>query len=575
MSLNSLFKLACNDNNQPAIEALIIEGANPFEVYGEYLQNGNAPFKEWYNSYLRQALNNINNLSNDQLQIVAFLVKVPFDGSNINETTVNVKYNIEQHRLFPIWFQFVNRLTSGTPDQTPDQINTAFTTNLSASLTPSTKLVNPHVLAFDGVILDKYEEGYDTFGIATPLITAKPTPARPSPQSNFRDFSLYEVESAFRNHGLPMEILKHPITPLGLHYLLIHFDIPTQLKAQNYSITVQGRVKNNLTISLEELKNGPVQHRIVTMQCAGVGRGLVNPRSVYVPWSKECIGTYVWTGTPLKHVLNRAGLLEDAKEIVFTGWDTGVDLGVEHAFEKAIPIDVAMNGDVMLCWAHNDVPLLPQHGFPLRVIVPGYYGTYSVKWLRAITVIKETFNGVQQQVYTERRSYSGPDTGQHFTYQDVDSLICPPGITDFLARHRFLQPGKHTLQGIALSGEAKIKKVQVSVDGLQTWTNAKLKFISTDQYAWVLWFYDWEVQEEGDYVISSRAYDEAGNVQYLNPEYDWNRTCMGITSVERLRITVKNNIGISENFIPSNAQLIVPGASVPNPVSEMTLAPTK
>jgi DMSO/TMAO reductase YedYZ molybdopterin-dependent catalytic subunit len=565
---------ACNNNNQKKITELIILGADPFLIYGIYLQDANAPFKEWYNSYLKNALKNINILTTYDLDIVAKLVKVDTSGLSRTSIIKLVTNNISQHILFPIWYQHINSLNSGTLDQTPNEVNKSFVTNTSARLTPSTPLVNPYTLAFNDVIIDSNEQGYGTHGIATPDLTGKPTSTRPQPQSNFRDFSLYEVALAFRCHGFPMEAMNYPITPLGLHFLLIHFDIPTQLVAQDYKITVGGQVINPLIISLDELKKGPVVERIVTMQCAGVGRGLVNPRPVYVPWSKECIGTYKWTGTPLKNVLERAGLLEDALEVVFTGWDTGVDLGIEHAYEKAISIEEALNGDVMLCWAQNDVALLPQHGFPLRVIIPSYYGSYSVKWLRAITVIKEKFKGVQQNVYTEKRTYNGSDNGVHFSKKDIDSLILPPGIPDLLTRHRFIAPGKIILKGYALSGWAKIKRVEVSVDCLKTWNDAKLIFISNEYYAWVRWEYEWNPIEEGNYTIASRAYDEAGNVQFLNPENDWNRTAMGITSVERLFITVKNNIGISKDCIPSNAQLIIPGATIPIPVSEMKCVKT-
>ena len=431
--------------------------------------------------------------------------------------------------------------------------------------------VNPHSLAFDGIILDKQEEAYNTHGIATPELTGHPTPTRPKPQKNWRDFSIYEVALAFRNHGLTMEALIYPLTPLGLHYTLIHFDIPTNLSSNNYIIKVGGCVSNPFSISLDELKKGPITDQVVTMQCAGVGRGLVNPRPIYVPWSKECVGTYKWTGVPLKYILDKAKVSDNAVQVVFTGYDVGVDLGVEHNYEKAISIEEALNGEAMLCWAHNDVPLLPQHGFPLRVIIPSHYGSYSVKWLKAITVINTTFEGVQQNVYTQKRSLDGTDKGVHFIKKMVDSLILPPGVPDLLTRHRFLAPGKTILKGTAWSGFNTIKKVEISVDNLKTWKDSKLIHNFKDKYAWVHWEYNWNPINEGEYVIASRAYDMNGNVQLLNPEYDWNRTGMGITSVERLIITVKKNIGISAKYIPSDAQLIVKDAVVPKPVDEMKL----
>lgn len=103
-----------------------------------------------------------------------------------------------------------------------------------------------------------------------------------------------------------------------------------------------------------------------------------------MPWSDGAIGTYQWIGTPLRPLVEQAGLLGDAVEIVFTGWDTGVDLGIEHAYERSLPVADALHPEVMLAWAANGQTLLPEHGYPLRLIVPSWHGMASVKWLRAI-----------------------------------------------------------------------------------------------------------------------------------------------------------------------------------------------
>ena len=559
----SLLLLASNNNDKHHIEHYINEGADPYSIFGEYLENSPSPFREWFNEYLHQwKTNQSSKSSTKQLHFLGKLLKINDHGQLSKlELLKKINNNLDQHIKFPIWFQHINAKKNNIDDQTPNIINAHYP-----------KGQNPHTLCFENTILDPKEQAFDTHGIATPELTGKPTPFRPNPQKNWRDFSIYEIALAFRNHGFPMEALSYPITPLGLHYTLIHFDIPTHLKAQNYTISIGGQVNHPFTISLDELMQGPIVEQVVTMQCAGVGRGLVNPRPVYVPWSKECVGTYKWTGTPLKYVLERAGLLNTAVEVVFTGNDTGVDLGVEHSYEKAIPLDEAINGDVMLCWANNDVPLLPQHGFPLRVIVPNYYGSYSVKWLRAITVVDKKFDGVQQNVYSQRRTFDGNDKGVHFTKKQVDSLILPPGISDLLTRHRFLAPGTTTLKGTAWSGVDVIDRVEISVDNLKTWTDAKIVHRFKNKYGWVQWEYEWNPIKEGDYVIASRAYDKAGNSQLLNPECDWNRTGMGITSVERLVITVKKDIGCSKYYIPSNPQLIVKGAIVPKPPSEIVLA---
>ena len=186
----------------------------------------------------------------------------------------------------------------------------------------------------------------------------EPTVERPGPQEHWRDFSAAETTLAFRNHGMHAELLREPITPLGAHYLLIHFDIPA-LSAAGYELAVQGRVRHQLSLSLDDNKSRPVVTQDVTMECAGTGRSTVHPRSVYVPWDKEDIGTYRWTGTPLRPILEQAGLLSDTVEVLFTGWDRWVDLGVEHAFERSLPIAEALRDEVMVAWDANGQQLLP------------------------------------------------------------------------------------------------------------------------------------------------------------------------------------------------------------------------
>ncbi len=226
-------------------------------------------------------------------------------------------------------------------------------------------------------------------------IPDNPTSQRPDPQVNADDYSEAEVALAFRNHGMQNEALQLPITPIGEHYLLTHFD--TQfLDAENYVIAIGGSVASPYRLSLQAIQARQAVEQVVTMQCAGVGRRSLTPRPVYVPWNKEAIGTYTWTGTPLAPLLAAAGIMPNAVEVLFSGWDHGVDLGVEHVFERSLPIDEAMRPEVMLCWAHNNETLTPEHGFPLRLIVPSWYGMASVKWLRAITVLPEPFQGVEQ-----------------------------------------------------------------------------------------------------------------------------------------------------------------------------------
>lgn len=387
------------------------------------------------------------------------------------------------------------------------------------------------------------------------------TVERPEPQANWRDFSAAETTLAFRNHGMQAELLREPITPLGAHYLLIHFDIP-KLSAVNYAITIDGRVRTPSRVSLAALKRRRTVTQAVTMECAGTGRATVHPRSVYVPWSKEDIGTYQWTGTPLKSLLQEAGLLDDAVEILFTGWDVGIDLGVEHAFERSLPIAEALRDEVMLAWAANGQTLLPQHGFPLRLVVPRWYGMASVKWLRAITVLSEPFKGVEQSKVYRYQQVKG-EPGDPVTIKRVLSVMAPPGLPDAISRHRYLAPGRHTVTGTAWSGSGRITRVEFSADGGTSWRDAELKRVLPDPYAWIQWNAHWDVGSPGKFTLACRATDEAGNVQPLDPQSRWNRQGMGINGVQRVAVTVQEGVGGSRLEVPSRARAALGGAEVP------------
>ena len=359
----------------------------------------------------------------------------------------------------------------------------------------------------------------------------RPTPDRPPPSADLVSYE--ETVLAFRCHGFHSEFLDRPITPLGSHYLLIHFDVP-QLTAPGYAITIGGRVANPTTLSLEQIKQRPAVTQPTILECAGTGRSFGHPRAIYVPWFSEAIGVYEYTGTPLRPILEQAGLLDDATEVVFTGWDEGIDLGTRHAFERALPIDEAMKPEVLLAWEANGQPLPPAHGFPLRLVVPTWYGMASVKWLKSITVIDHTFQGEEQkQVY--RGAFGSSDSGRPIQKKAVRSATMPPGVPDAISRHRFVAPGTTVLEGKAWSGEGRIVRVEVSTDDRRTWRPATLH-APVSQFAWTPWTFTWDVRRRGEYVISSRATDSAGNIQPLRPF--WNVQGMAQNGVERIGVTV-------------------------------------
>jgi sulfane dehydrogenase subunit SoxC len=180
----------------------------------------------------------------------------------------------------------------------------------------------------------------------------------------------------------------------------------------------------------------------------------------------------------------------------------------------------------------NGQPLPPQHGFPLRLIAPGWYGMVSVKWLSRMTVVAEPFRGVEQDVY--RIKQSEEDEGVPVTRIRVRALMVPPGIPDFLTRMRFLRPGRHRVEGRAWSGRGGVRSVEVSADGGNTWQPAELGAAGSP-LAWRSWTYVWPA-EPGEYELCCRATDDGGDTQPSTQ--NWNTRGVANNAIQRVRVAV-------------------------------------
>jgi len=342
--------------------------------------------------------------------------------------------------------------------------------------------------------------------------------------------SLEELQLAARNHGMPLEALRWPVTPVGLHYLLTHYDVPV-VDPGSWRLAVHG--ERELELSLDELRTRPAAELTVTMECAGNGRARFDPRPVSQPWLNEAIGTARWRGTALRPLLEEAGVPDATVEVLLTGLDRGVEGGEEQAFQRSLPLDEALRDEVLLAYEMNGAPLLPQHGFPLRVIVPGWYGMTNVKWLGRIEFLETPFAGYQNsQGYRLRQTED--DEGVPLDRMQPRSLMVPPGIPEFLTRDRFLEAGEILLEGRAWSGHAPIASVEVSADGGSTWALAELE-PDGERWAWRGWTYRWQA-EHGDHLLCSRARDEVGNEQPL--EMPWNVGGYANNAVQTVRVTV-------------------------------------
>ncbi|MGE5226470.1 MAG: sulfite oxidase [Planctomycetaceae bacterium] len=343
---------------------------------------------------------------------------------------------------------------------------------------------------------------------------------------------LDELSLATRNHGMPLEALRYDRTPIGLHYLLIHYDIPL-VDPTSWRLRVQGAVGRALELSLGDLRAFDARTVEVTMECAGNGRALHEPRPVSQPWLLEAVGTAAWTGVPLRSVLEEAGLAEGAVWVAFQGLDRGLEGGTEQRYERGLTREDALGEDVLLAYEMNGASLPPQHGFPLRLVVPGWYGMTSVKWLARIEALEAPFDGYQNRVAYRWRA-TEDDPGEPLARIAVRALMAPPGIPAFQPRIRHVAAGRVQLEGRAWSGSGPIVRVEVSVDAGGTWSDATLG-PDAPPHAWRRWTFDWDAIP-GEHELCSRATDATGATQPLTAT--WNVGGYTNNAVQRIPVVV-------------------------------------
>jgi DMSO/TMAO reductase YedYZ molybdopterin-dependent catalytic subunit len=348
-------------------------------------------------------------------------------------------------------------------------------------------------------------------------------------------FSLEELELAKRNHGLPLEALRYPITPPGLHYVLTHYDTPA-IDPDSWRLLIGGLVEHPRELSLDDLRAMQSVEAAVTLECAGNGRGRLHPRPFSMPWLEDGVGTARWKGAPLRPLLEEARILTSALELVFRGPDRGFEGGTEQAYERSLGIREALESDALLAYEMNGAPVPPQHGSPVRLIVPGWYGMASVKWLVSIEAVGKPFRGHYQAVaYRVRRE---PDEeGIPVTRILPRAVMIPPGIPSFPERRHTVDLGEVLLEGRAWSGQAAVEAVEVSADGGVTWVEATIERDLDSPWAWCRWRSRWTPEGPGEYELACRARDAAGNAQPLEQVYNLGGYVNN--AVQRVRVTVR------------------------------------
>lgn len=321
------------------------------------------------------------------------------------------------------------------------------------------------------------------------------------------------------NLEMPFETLDGLLTPTELFYVRTHFPIPA-IDRDEWWLHVEGEVEKPFAINYEELLKLESLTISVTLECAGNNRNFLQPAVKGVQWGLGAVGTAEWTGVPLSILLDRAGVKSAACEVVLEGADGGE---LEEAkrpagrlqFARSIPLAKARR-DVLLAYKMNGSDLVPEHGFPLRVVVPGWYAMASVKWLRRIIVTDQPFAGYYQTMdyaYWKRRG----DIGELAPLSDmqIKAEIARPSQSEIVPANSNVR-----VHGAAWTSDAEITKVELSTDGGSTWHETKLLGDSIPN-AWRLWEFNWKTSAAaGPQTLIVRATDSQGRTQPIGRDPD-------------------------------------------------------
>ena len=376
--------------------------------------------------------------------------------------------------------------------------------------------------------------------VAAPVSTAA-TPINPDALNALEPEEAYQ--QAFvagmvvhRAHPLNCEtfipaLIGGVVMPNQRFYVRNHFQIP-QLDASSWRLNVVGLVERPLSLSLRDIVKMPSHTQFVTLECAGNGRSLLSPRVNGEQWNLGAVSTAEWTGVSLAEVLDRAGVKTGAREVVFRGADSGkLDASSEPIrFERSLRMDDAQGSGVLLAYAMNGETLPILHGYPLRVIVPGWYAVASLKWLMEIDVINGEFSGhYQTEAYFFEWQRGGQLVREPVSLQRVRSLITEP------EPDTEVELGELPIRGVAWSGAAPIARIEVRIGG-GPWRDARLVG-ERKRHSWQGWELIAHLEQPGSTVISARATDMAGRTQPESPE--WNRLGYGNNAIQKVRVEVR------------------------------------
>lgn len=334
----------------------------------------------------------------------------------------------------------------------------------------------------------------------------------------------------------PVHLLdKAWITPIENHYVRTHLPTP-KVDLNTWNLTIEGEVNRPLKLSMNDIRGFKETQQTVTLECSGNGRVYSDPPVPGLQWEKGAVGTARWTGIPLRDVLTKAGVKATGKHIIMNGAD--VPIGSVPDFVRSIPIEKAMHPDTILAYRMNgeEIPVL--HGFPLRLLVPGWEAAASTKWLVNIRVSENESDGhFMRNAYRVPNRAVAPGTAVDpkdmvpYTTLDVKSIFTAP-----LEGAAVRAGSSVELRGFAWAGEADIVRVDVSTDFGRTWAAAALD-ADKAKYAWRRFRHTWRPPKIGSYVVMSRATDSQGRTQPVVPS--WNPSGYIYNVIDKVRINVE------------------------------------
>jgi len=332
----------------------------------------------------------------------------------------------------------------------------------------------------------------------------------------------------------PLSYFDQWLTPTDVFFVRQHLPRPV-IEEAGYRIAVGGRVAREIQLSLDELRRLP-QHKIpAVLECTGNGRGFYQPRVPGIQWGRGAVGNAEWSGPRLADVLKLVQADLSAAYVTVNGADVGVAKTPD--FIRSLPMRKAVDPNTLLAMNMNGERLPELHGFPLRLIVPGWDGTSWVKWVNSLTISNDPDKGFFMDPAYRFPKHPGPP-GQAVDRADLEVIEGMP-VKSYITGHSDgdkIPLAATTLRGMAWAGEEHVTNVDISTDGGSTWTAATLSKESLS-YTWRLWTAQWRPTQPGYYTVMSRATDSAGRVQPVVAP--WNPSGYLFNAIDRIGIVVE------------------------------------